>query len=160
MTVLRTLSTDLARNPDQFGKVAVVLFRLSQASGRLGVVFTVLLRAICGADIPRSVAVGPGLRIAHGGSGIVVHPHVQMGAGCVLFQGVTLGVSGRSMAAPVLDDRVYVGAGAAVLGGVKLGFRSRVGANAVVRSDVPPFSTAVGTDGRVVTREVPDEWSR
>ncbi|MBN0975437.1 MULTISPECIES: serine O-acetyltransferase [unclassified Gordonia (in: high G+C Gram-positive bacteria)] len=121
-------------------------------------VFTVLLRVLCGADIPRSVMAGPGLRIAHGGSGLVVHPKVRLGAGCVLYQAVTLGVSGRSMDAPTLDDRVYVGAGAVVLGGVKLGFRSRIGANAVVRADVAPYSTAVGTEGRIIVRAEPAEW--
>lgn len=156
--LFRVIAADLARNPDHYGKVAVVLFRLSQATGPLGVVFTVMLRVLCGADIPRSVIAGPGLRIAHGGSGLVVHPDVRLGAGCVLFQGVTLGVSGRSMDAPTLDDRVYVGAGAVVLGGVKLGFRSRVGANAVARADVPPYSTAVGTEGRIIIRTEPAEW--
>ena len=159
-TLTQTIKADIAANPDGFGKLAVVLFRLSQAAGPAGIAFTIALRVLCGADIPRGVRIGPGLRIAHGGSGLVVHPKTSVAAGCVLFQGVTLGVSGRDLSPPVLKDRVYVGANAVIVGGVTLGYRSRVGANAVVRADVPDYSTAVGTDGRVVVRDEPAEWVR
>lgn len=154
------IRADLGRKADGFGAAAVVLVRLSQGLPQpLGGFFRVLLRVGLGADIPRSVRIGPGLRLPHGGSGVVIHPNAKIGANCVLYHGVTLGVSGRDQAAPVLDDRVYVGTGAAILGGVKLGFRSRVGANATVLTDVPAYSTAVGARAAVIERDAPEEWA-
>lgn len=155
-TFWNTLAEDIKCNPDRFGKIAVALFRFSTVPGPFSTIFKTCLRIVCGADIPSTVEAGPRLRIAHGGSGVVIHPHVKLGADCTIYQNVTLGVSGRDQRAPTLKDGVYVAAGAVVVGGVTLGERSRVGANSVVRTNVPDFSTAVGSEGRIIVRERPD----
>lgn len=164
MSSLAFLRQDLKKSTDLPGKLAVTLFRLSQAFGPFGVVFTMLLFVLCGVSMPRTVKAGPGLRIAHGGQGLVVHPKTVIGSGCVLYHGVTLGVSGPDQGAPVLEDRVYVGNHASVLGGVRLGFRSRVGAHSLVLSGktptVPDFSTAVGSPAHVIERSEAKEWAK
>nr|WP_286131310.1 MULTISPECIES: hypothetical protein [Actinomycetes] len=112
--------------------------------GSFGVVADVLLRLVCGAEIPRSVEIGPGLRLPHGGRGVVIHWRSRISAGVTIYHGVTLGVSGPDQGAPVVDSDAYIGTGACVLGGITVGANARVGANAVVLTSVPPHSTAVG----------------
>ncbi len=102
-----------------------------------------------GVSIPAEAEFGPGLRIHHFGS-IIVHPHVQAGAGCTLYHNVTLGTDGLSEKAPRLGNDVLVGAGAKVLGDVEIGDRCRIGANAVVTRSAPPDSVLVGVPARVV----------
>lgn len=150
MSELRALRTDLSAATDQFGKIAVVLLRLSRLLGPLGVVPDVLLRLVCGCEIPRSVEVGPGLRLAHGGRGTVVHYKARIGTGVTLYHGVTLGVSGPSQDAPTLEDGVYVGTGACILGGVTVAAGAKIGANSVVLSDVPAGATAVGAPAKTL----------
>jgi serine O-acetyltransferase len=147
---VHALKADLARNEDQFGKIAVVLLRLARAlPGPLGVFPDVLMRLICGTEIPRSVKVGPGLRLPHGGRGVVVHWKSEIGSGVTLYHGVTLGVSGPSQGAPILHDGVYVGTGACILGGVTVGDDAKIGANSVVLKDVPAKATAVGVPATI-----------
>ena len=91
--------------------------------------------------------IGPGLFIQHGFSTIVAAASV--GANCWVNQQVTIGFD-RPDSRPVLGDNVAVHAGAKVLGAVTLGDGARVGANAVVLTDVPPGATAVGVPARVL----------
>jgi serine O-acetyltransferase len=86
----------------------------------------------------------------HGG-GLVISEHATVGRDCVLFQGVTLGVDGKSLAGPTLGDAVTVYAGAKVLGPVTVGDRATIGANAVVLGDVPAGATAVGVPARIIS---------
>ncbi len=153
MSFSSDLRADLRRNEDNFGKIAVILLRLSRhLPGALAIFPDVLMRLICGAEIPRSVKVGPGLRLPHGGRGVVVHWKSSIGADVTIYHGVTLGVSGPSQGAPVLRDRVYVGTGACILGGVTVESDAKIGANSVVLDDVPTVATAVGVPASVRTR--------
>lgn len=138
---------DMARSTDVFGKIAVTLLRASRALGPLGVVPDVMMRVLCGCEIPRRVPVGPGLLIPHGGRGIVVHPSSIIGSNVIIQHGSTLGV-GKIKDAPSLGDGSYIGAGARVLGPVTVGAGSTVGANAVVTRDVPAGETHVGIPAR------------
>lgn len=90
---------------------------------------------------------GPGLSIAHHGS-VVVNHRVRAGAFCRIHSATNLG--SYKGAAPELGDFVYIGPGAVVFGGVRIGDRAVVGANAVVRADVPADSTAVGSPARII----------
>ena len=114
------------------------------------VLFTVVETAT-GISLPKEVQVGPGLRIWHFG-GIFVNPATVIGANCTLRQGVTLGNRVEGGPCPTLEDRVELGAYAQVLGGVRLGEGCRIGAMAVVLSDVPPGATAVGNPARILVK--------
>lgn len=102
-------------------------------------------RNIYGIELPYSAKVGRGVIIEHQG-GIVIHGASAIGDRCVIRQGCTLGI--RNMAdlggAPTLDDGVELGAGSVILGRIMIGANARIGANAVVLTDVPPGALAVG----------------
>ena len=104
---------------------------------------------LTGISIPKSVEIGPGLRIHHFGN-IFVHKDVKIGAHCTLRQGVTLGNRHEGGPVPVLEDDVELGAYAQILGGVRIGKGARIGAMSVVLKDVPEGATAVGVPASVV----------
>jgi len=108
-----------------------------------------IVETVTGVSIPKSVEVGPGLRIWHFGN-IFVHADVTIGANCTLRQGVTIGDRREGGAAPVLEDDVDLGAYAQVLGGVRIGRGAKVGAMSVVLEDVPAGATVVGVPARIV----------
>ena len=109
-----------------------------------------LTETLTGISIPKSVEVGPGLKIHHFGN-IFVHKDVKIGANCVLRQGVTIGNRTPDGPVPVLEDDVELGAYAQVLGGVRIGRGAKVGAMSVVLQDGPPGATAVGIPARVLS---------
>ena len=108
-----------------------------------------LLETLTGISIPKSVEVGPGLRIYHFGN-VFVHSDAKIGANCTLRQGVTIGNRHEGGPVPVLEDDVELGAYAQVLGGVRIGRGAKIGAMSVVLCDVPPGATAVGVPARVI----------
>jgi serine O-acetyltransferase len=89
------------------------------------------------------------LRIPHP-NGIVIHPKVDIGPNCLIFQQVTLGHAGGT---PRIGGHVDIGAGAKVLGPITVGDHARIGANAVVLTDVPAGATAVGIPARIIPRK-------
>ncbi|HEX8910828.1 MAG TPA: DapH/DapD/GlmU-related protein [Humisphaera sp.] len=108
-----------------------------------------IVETLTGISIPKSVEVGPGLKIHHFGN-IFVHKDTKIGANCTLRQGVTIGNRVPDGPTPVLEDDVELGAYAQVLGGVRIGKGAKVGAMSVVLQDVPPGATAVGIPARIV----------
>jgi serine O-acetyltransferase len=110
---------------------------------------------LTGISIPKSVEVGPGLKIWHFGN-IFVHADSVIGARCTLRQGVTIGNREDDGPTPILEDDVELGAYAQVLGGVTIGRGARVGAMSVVLRDVPPGAVAVGIPARIVERSPAD----
>jgi serine O-acetyltransferase len=104
---------------------------------------------LTGISIPKSARVGPGLRIFHFGN-IFVHNEAEIGANCILRQGVTIGNRHDGGPVPVLEDDVELGAYAQVLGGVRVGRGAKVGVLSVVLSDVPPGAVAVGAPARII----------
>ena len=108
-----------------------------------------ITETLTGISIPKTVEIGPGLRIYHFGN-IFVHKDVKIGAGCTLRQGVTIGNRHDDGPVPVLEDEVDVGAYAQLLGGVRIGRGARIGAMSVVLTDVPPGATAVGNPARII----------
>ncbi len=111
-------------------------------------------RFFTGVEIHPGATVGPRFFIDHG-MGVVIGETSVIGADVTIYQGVTLGGTGkeRGKRHPTLEDCVVVGVGAAVLGDITIGRGSRVGGGAVVVSNVPPNCTVVGIPGRVVVRE-------
>jgi serine O-acetyltransferase len=110
-----------------------------------------ITETLTGISIPKSVQVGPGLRIYHFGP-IIVHADAQIGARCTLRHGVTIGNRHEGGPVPVLEDDVELGAYAQVLGGVKIGRGAKIGALSVVLHDVPPGAVAVGVPARIIDR--------
>jgi serine O-acetyltransferase len=104
-----------------------------------------------GVELPYSVKLGRRTVIEHQGA-IVVHGDAEIGDDCIIRHGVTIGnrYIERPFDAPRLGARVDVGAGAKILGAVSIGDDARIGANAVVLSDVPSGATAVGVPAAVV----------
>ena len=104
-----------------------------------------------GIDIHPAATIGNGIFIDHG-VGLVIGETAEIGDNCVLYQGVTLGGTGKETGKrhPTLEEGVMVSAGAKVLGPVRVGAYSKIGAGSVVLKDVPPHSTVVGVPGRVV----------
>ena len=104
-----------------------------------------------GIDIHPGAQIGRRLVIDHG-TGLVIGETAILGDDILLYQGVTLGGSGKDVGKrhPTLENHVTVGAGAKVLGSFTVGQGARIAANAVVLAPVPPDATAVGVPARVV----------
>ncbi len=110
-----------------------------------------LSRGLTGIEIHPGATIGRGVFIDHG-MGVVIGETSIVGDDVTLYQGVTLGGTGkeRGKRHPTLEERVVVGVGAAILGAVTIGAGAKIGAGAVVLRDVPPHTTAVGVPARAV----------
>ena len=108
-------------------------------------------RNITGIEIHPAAVIGKGLFIDHG-CAVVIGETTVIGDNCTIYQGVTLGGTGKHIGKrhPTLGNGVMVGAGAKVLGPVNIGDNAKIAAGAVVLKDIPENSTAVGIPARVV----------
>lgn len=106
-----------------------------------------------GIEIHPGAAIGKGFFIDHG-NGVIIGETTIIGDNVTLYQGVTLGGTGKEQGKrhPTLGNNIMIGAGAKVLGSCTIGDNSKIGAGSVVLEDVPPGSTVVGVPGRVVKR--------
>ena len=110
-------------------------------------------RLITGIEIHPGAKIGKNLFIDHG-AGVVIGETAEIGDNCILYQGVTLGGTGKGKGKrhPTLGNNVMVGCGAKVLGPFTVGDNAKIAANAVVLDAVPANATAVGVPARVVRR--------
>lgn len=110
-------------------------------------------RFFTGIEIHPGAKIGKGLLIDHG-SGVVIGETAEIGDNCLLYQGCTLGGTGKDQGKrhPTLGNNVMVGCGAKVLGPFTVGDNAKIAANAVVLEPVPPNCTAVGVPARVIKR--------
>lgn len=108
-------------------------------------------RFFTGIEIHPGAKIGKGLFIDHG-MGVVIGETCEIGDNVVLYQGVTLGGTGKEKGKrhPTIGNNVVIGSGAKVLGSFKIGDDSYVGANSVVLKEVPPNSTVVGIPAKIV----------
>lgn len=106
-----------------------------------------------GIEIHPGARIGKGLFIDHG-NGVIIGETAIIGDNVTIYQGVTLGGTGKEHGKrhPTVEDNVMISAGAKVLGSFTIGANSKIGAGSVVLSEVPPGSTVVGVPGRVVKR--------
>ncbi len=111
-------------------------------------------RFITGIEIHPAATIGKGLMIDHG-MGVVIGETAEIGDNCTIYQGVTLGGTGKDVGKrhPTLGNNVMVGAGAKVLGPFKIGDNTKIAANAVVLEEIPENCTAVGIPAKIVKRE-------
>lgn len=107
-----------------------------------------------GIEIHPGATIGKGLFIDHG-SGVIIGETAILGDNITLYQGVTLGGTGKEQGKrhPTLKDNVMVSAGAKVIGSFTIGENSKIGAGSVVLEEVPPNCTVVGVPGRIVRRD-------
>jgi serine O-acetyltransferase len=146
--LVRVLLTD--------GTAAMIWYRLMQWARRwrfipLELLFNKVNSALCSCVIGRGAEFGPGFVLVHS-NGVVINGGVRGGSNIKIEHQVTIGAEKRQ--APVLGNDLFIGAGAKIIGSVSVGDGARVGANAVVVSDVPAHSTVVGIPARVVRQRM------
>lgn len=107
-----------------------------------------------GIEIHPAAKIGKGVFIDHG-MGVVIGETTEIGDNCTIYQGVTLGGTGKDKGKrhPTIGSNVTIGCGAKVLGPFKVGDNSKIASNAVVLNEIPPNSTCVGVPARVVKRD-------
>lgn len=139
---------------------AVVMYRINHRLLRWRIPFlprflSQLARFITGVEIHPGAQIAPGFVIDHG-AGVVIGETTEIGRGCLLYQGVTLGGTGKEKGKrhPTLGNYVVVGAGAKVLGAIEIGDHAKIGANSVVLKPAPPHSIVVGVPGKVIKKKV------
>lgn len=110
-------------------------------------------RKVTGIEIHPAAVIGDGVFIDHG-MGVVIGETTVIGDNCTIYQGVTLGGTGKDKGKrhPTIGNNVVIGSGAKVLGPFKVGDNSKIAANAVVLSEVPDNCTVVGVPGRIVKK--------
>jgi serine O-acetyltransferase len=120
----------------------------------------VVSEVLTGIELPCEATLGRRCRIDHFG-GIVISGDAVFGDDCVIRNGVTVGLKHAGQrGSPVLGNRVDIGAGAKILGAIRIGDDVQIGANAVVLTDVPSNSIAVGVPARVIQRSTPETAER
>lgn len=140
------------------GLQAILLHRIAHFLYRLGIPFiprfiSFIARFITGIEIHPGATIGKSFFIDHG-MGVVIGETAIVGDYVLIYQGVTLGGTGKESGKrhPTLGNNVVVGAGAKVLGNIEVGSNVRIGAGSVVLRDVPSNCTVVGVPGRIIYR--------
>ena len=119
---------------------------------RLSWIISQRARKKTGIEIHPGAKIGRNLFIDHG-MGVVIGETAEVGNNVTMYHGVTLGGLGgkpNTKRHPTVEDDVMIGAGAKILGPITIGRGAKIGANAVILKDVPPYTTVVGVPGRVV----------
>lgn len=148
------------------GLHAIFLHRVAHALYSRGVPILPRLiahfsRWMTGIEIHPGARIGRGLFIDHG-MGVVIGETSEVGDWVTMYQGVTLGGTGKQKGKrhPTIRDNAMLGVGASVLGAVTIGEGAKVGAGAVVLCDVPPYATAVGVPAQTVNARSPEQSDR
>ncbi|OGW78863.1 MAG: serine O-acetyltransferase [Omnitrophica bacterium RIFCSPLOWO2_02_FULL_45_16] len=141
------------------GLHALVFHKIAKAFLKMRIPFlprwiSQLGRFLTGIEIHPGARIGEGLFIDHG-MGIVIGETAIIGDNVTMYQGVTLGGTGKEKGKrhPTIGDNAVIGAGAKVLGNITIGDNSYIGSNAVVIKDVPNNSTIVGVPGRITKQD-------
>jgi cysteinyl-tRNA synthetase len=142
------------------GVHAIVIHRISHALWNMRVPLLPRLlshaaRCITGIEIHPAAKIGKGFFIDHG-MGVVIGETTEVGDDCLLYQGVTLGGTGKEKGKrhPTLGNNVVVGTGAKILGPIRIGNYVKIGANSVVLKPVPDHSIVVGVPGRIIKKKI------
>lgn len=138
---------------------ALLAHRVAHRLHRWGVpvlprVISQFARWLTGIEIHPAAVIGRGFFIDHG-MGVVIGETAEIGDHVTLFQGVTLGGTGKEHGKrhPTIGNHVVIGAGAKILGAIRIGDHVKIGANSVVLKSVPPHSTVIGVPARIIKME-------
>ncbi len=139
---------------------AIVIHRINHLLWKAGVPFVPRVlshigRFLTGIEIHPAARIGPGFVIDHG-MGVVIGETSEIGENCLLYQGVTLGGTGKEAGKrhPTLGNNVVIGAGSTILGGISIGSNVIVGANSVILKSLPDNSICVGVPGRITKKKI------
>jgi serine O-acetyltransferase len=166
------LVDDLRANSDagMLTLAMIVTLRLGQASRRARGIAAILaspirlvtaiayrvLSGICNCSVPFGVSLGRRVRWKHGFSGIFVTRDAKIGDDCIILHQVTIGSNLRLTAeqrkSPVIGARVLIGAGAKIIGGVTIGDGARIGAHALITTDVPEQATCFAPSAQIMVK--------
>jgi serine O-acetyltransferase len=138
---------------------ALLAYRVAHRLRRWGIpliprMISQFARWLTGIEIHPAARIGKGFFIDHG-MGVVIGETAEIGDYVTLFQGVTLGGTGKEHGKrhPTIGNHVVIGAGAKILGGIKVGDNVKIGANSVVLKSVPANSTVIGVPARIIKTE-------
>jgi cysteinyl-tRNA synthetase len=139
---------------------AIVVHRINHMIWKAGIpvlprLISHIARFLTGIEIHPAAKIGPGLVIDHG-MGVVIGETAEVGERCLLYQGVTLGGTGKEKGKrhPTLKNNVVVGSGAKVLGAITIGNNVIIGANSVILKPVPDNAICVGVPGRITKKKI------
>ena len=139
---------------------AIFFHRINHFAWEIGIpvlprLISHIVRFLTGIEIHPAVKIGPGFFIDHG-MGVVIGETTEIGDDCLLYQGVTLGGTGKGKGKrhPTLGNNVIVGAGSKVLGPIRIGNNAVIGANSVVLKSIPDNAVCVGVPGRVTKKKI------
>lgn len=139
---------------------AIFIHRISHALWKLKIpiiprLFSHIARFLTGIEIHPAAKIGAGFFIDHG-MGVVIGETAEIGEDVLLYQGVTLGGTGKEKGKrhPTLGNHVVVGAGTKILGPINIGDYVKIGANSVVLKSAPDYSIVVGVPGKVIKKKV------
>ncbi|MHB1255548.1 MAG: serine O-acetyltransferase [Dethiobacteraceae bacterium] len=141
------------------GLHAILLYRMAHSLHQRGLillprVISQIARLVSGVEIHPGAKIGDGVFIDHG-MGVVIGETAEVGNNVTLYQGVTLGGTGKEKGKrhPTVGNNVVIGTGAKILGPIVIGDYAKIGAGSVVLNNVPANTTVVGVPGRVVIYE-------
>lgn len=141
------------------GLHAIIFHRFTHCLYEMGLrtiprIISQVVRFMTGVEIHPGAEIGKGFFIDHG-MGVVIGETTEIGDNVTMYQGVTLGGTGKEKGKrhPTLGDDVLIGAGAKILGSIEIGNDVKIGAGSVVLDSVPENSTVVGIPGRIIARE-------
>jgi len=139
---------------------AILMHRINHLLWRLGIpviprLLSHIVRFLTGIEIHPAAKIGGGFFIDHG-AGVVIGETAEIGENVTLYQGVTLGGTGkeRGKRHPTLGNNVIVGAGTKILGPITIGNNVKIGANSVILKSIPDNSTVVGVPGRITKKKI------
>lgn len=137
--------------------MVLAIHRLSHQLWKIGL--PILPRILYGINrilfstaIPPSATIGTNVLLGYSGLGIVIHARAVIGNNVKIGQNVTIGGRSGLKEVPIVEDNVEIGAGACILGPIRIGTGAKIGANAVVLSDIPAGKVAVGIPARILHR--------
>lgn len=146
---------------NRFHKLLRFQFKLHSGGGKIRNKLSHYLNCLIGfyyhCDIPNSID-PTGVFFCHNGFNIVINPNTKIGYNTYIQHGVTIGVRDdlKSCDAPIIGNGVYIGAKATIIGDIHIGDNCKIGAGALVISDIPEGCTAVGVPAKIITKNKHD----
>lgn len=116
--------------------------------------FNILIRIVHNCAVFSETDIGEGTKFGYGGIGVVIHKRAIIGRNCSIGTNVTIGGRSKHKEVPVIGNNVYLATGSKILGPVHVGDGAVIGANAVVLSDIPANSIAVGVPAKVIKNNI------